>query len=77
MSNRFHRNSADIAVRGCPECGQSQTSGVIYPSDWVVVCETCHRRGPADEVAMGKRNNRSPNSDTPHHRHRAIAVTSA
>jgi hypothetical protein len=50
MSHRFHRNAADIILRGCPECGRSQTSGVIYPSNWVIVCKSCHRRGPANDA---------------------------
>jgi hypothetical protein len=50
MSHRFYRNTADIAVRGCPECGRSQASGVNYPADWVIVCQTCNRRGPAQDA---------------------------
>ena len=49
--------SSPIRIRtpACPTCGVSRVPGVGYPTHWVVVCDTCHRRGPPMETVNGEK----------------------
>jgi hypothetical protein len=34
----------------CPSCGRRVFLESIVPPDWVSLCDTCHRKGPASDA---------------------------